>query len=460
MHMRSVVSFVLLAGLLIVPVAEAQTNQSTPDSAPPTPQLEPLVNQVQAERLRSDVQAMVDFGTRHTLSDTTSDTRGIGAARRWVHDTFESISEDCGGCLEVFYQKDTIEAGVTERIPEATEVYNVMAIQRGTLYPNRYVLMGGHLDSRVSDIMDAESDAPGANDAASGVAGSIEAARVLSQHEFASSIVYVGFTGEEQGLFGAQIAAENARENGWELFGVLNNDMIGNVEGISGATDNTTFRIFSQVRPDSLHEDTWSTRFFGGENDGPSRQLARYVARMADLHVDNLNPELIYRLDRFGRGGDHRAFNDQGFPSVRVMEYLENYNRQHQDLRTEDGIEYGDTIDGIDFTYAAKITGVNVASLASLASAPPAPSEVAIGGAVQPSTTLSWTPHEDAENVEGYVVYWRPTSAARWANRRYVGDVTEHTLENIMIDNHFFGVAAIGPDGHESPVVFPQRMTR
>ncbi len=436
-------------------LAQAQATGAPPPAV--DPQIEAMMPEVSPEHLRSYVQAMVDFGTRHTLSDTTSDTRGIGAARRWVRDTFEEISADCGGCLEVSFQRTLVEGGENARIPDDTYVYNVVAIQRGNTHPNRYFLIGGHLDSRVTDIMDAESDAPGANDDASGVAGAIEAARVLSQHEFGSSIVYVGFTGEEQGLIGAAHAAQVARDEEWDLAGVLNNDMIGNIEGISGVIENTTFRIFSQ-RADT-HGDSWSERFFGGENDGASRQLARYVATIADQYVTNLDPLLIYRLDRFGRGGDHRPFNDAGFPAVRIMETHENYNRQHQDLREEDGITYGDTIDGIDFDYAAQLTRVNVAALASLASAPPSPTNVAIGGAVQPSTTLRWDTVED-ESLAGYRIYWRPTDESRWTRSRFVGDVTEHTLENIVIDNYLFGVAAVGADGHESPVVFPSAMIR
>lgn len=417
-----------------------------------------MVEEVQADRIEGDVKTMVDFETRHTLSDTTSDERGIGAARRWLKAEFERISEACGGCLDVHYQKTLVEASESERISGDTYVYNVVAIQEGTEHPNRYFLMGGHLDSRVSDIMDSTSVAPGANDDASGVAGTIEAARVLSQHSFESSLVYVGFTGEEQGLFGSTHAAEVAEEEGWNLAGVLSNDMIGNIEGVDGVIENNTFRVFAQHRPSDLNEN-WSTRFFGGENDGPSRQLARYVADAAETYVRNLEPKLIYRLDRFGRGGDQMPFADLGFPAVRVMETHENYNRQHEDLREEDGIEYGDVIDGVNFDYAEKLTGVNVAALASLAAGPPAPDSVQIGGAVSPSTTLAWE-SVDHEDLAGYKVYWRPTDASRWEHSTYVGDATEHTLENIVIDNYLFGVAAVDEEGNESPVAFPSGLLR
>ena len=442
--------------LFLTDSATAQPGTTPPPSSDPA--IQAMVDSVEADRIEEDIQAMVGFGTRHTLSDTTSDERGVGAARRWLKAEFERISADCGGCLEVKYQKTVVPAGETERIPSRTPVYNVVAIQRGTEHPNRYVLMGGHLDSRVSNIMDSTSRAPGANDDASGVAGAVEAARVLSKRDFASSIVYVGYTGEEQGLFGSTHAAEVAVEEDWTMAGVLNNDMIGNIRGIDGVVENNTFRVFSQRRPPDLHEETWATRYFGGENDGPSRQLARYVATQAETYVSHLDPILIYRLDRFGRGGDQMPFADRGFPAVRVMETHENYNRQHQDLRTENGIEYGDTIEGVNFGYAEKLTGVNVATMASIAAGPPRPDSVKIGGAVSPSTTLSWKPVEH-EDLSGYKVYWRRTAASRWQHSEFVpAGTTRHTLENVVIDNWFFGVAAVDEAGHESPVVFPSAL--
>jgi len=446
----------LLPLLLLLAATGLPGLAQTPDAPPPSvdPAVQAMVDAVRADSIRADVQTMVGFETRHTLSDTTSDERGVGAARRWLKAEFERISERCGGCLEVRYQKTVVEAGETDRIPGDTPVYNVVAIQRGTEHPNRYFLMGGHLDSRVSDIMDSTSVAPGANDDASGVAGAVEAARVLSQRDFESSIVYVGYTGEEQGLFGSTHAAEIAVEENWHLAGVLNNDMIGNIRGVDGVVENNTFRVFAQRRPPDLHEESWSTRYFGGENDGPSRQLARYVAGMAETYVRHLEPLLIYRLDRFGRGGDQMPFANRGFPAVRIMETHENYTRQHQDLRMEDGIRYGDRIGGVNFDYAAKLTGVNVASLASLAAGPPAPDSVRIGGAVSPSTTLAWEPVDHAD-LAGYKLYWRPTAASRWTKSTFVGDTTRHTLENVVIDNSLFGVAAVDEDGHESPVAFP-----
>ena len=389
------------------------------------------------------------------MSETTSDTRGIGAARRWIHAEFERISRDCGGCLEVRYVSGMV-SGQT-RIPKPVEVVNVIAIQRGSADPNRYVIMSGDIDSRVTDVMDATSDSPGANDNASGTAGTLEAARVLSQHRFAGSIVYAALSGEEQGLFGGKILAEHVKKNGWRIEAVLNNDMIGNIAGINGVTDNTTARVFAEgTRANETAQEATARRFTGGELDSPTRNLARYIDRMAAF-VPNLDVMVVNRLDRFGRGGHHRPFNDLGYPAVRVMETNEHYDRQHQDLRTEAGRPYGDTIDGVDFAYAAKLTALNAVSLAAMAWAPPPPSGVQITGAVTADTTLTWDrpPAAQAPNLVGYKVYWRLTTEPQWNQGVYVGDVGSHTLKNVVIDNYFFGVAAVARDGTESPVVFP-----
>ena len=420
-----------------------------------------IIGAASADRIENDIRILAGFGTRNTLSDTLSDTRGIGAARRWIKAEFDAISAECGGCLEVYYQRNLVPAEGNLRIPEDTWVVNVIAIQRGAIYPNRYVIMSGDIDSRASNSIDATIDAPGANDNASGMAGTLEAARILTNHSFPTSIVYAGLSGEEQGLFGGQHMARAAKEEGWEIVGVLNNDMIGNIEGIDGVIDNSTFRVFSEPTPvTETDRERRARRYFGGEIDGPSRQLARYVHRMTGLYIPDLNAKMIYRLDRFGRGGHHRPFNDEGFAGVRIMETHENYNRQHQDIRVENGIEYGDVIEGVNFDYAARLTAVNAITLAGLAWAPPEPKNVLIGGVVQPSTTLSWEAIED-DNLAGYKLYWRDTTAPQWQYSRIVGpETTEFTLENIVIDNYLFGVASIGNDGNESVVVFPGGMIR
>jgi len=406
------------------------------------------------ERIRADIQTLVDFGTRHTLSETESDTRGIGAARRWIFAEFEKISADCGGCLEVMYVSDTIE-GET-RIPEPTEVVSVLAIQTGTTDPNRFVMMSGDIDSRVSDPLNGTSDSPGANDNASGMAGTLEAARVLSKQKFAGSIIYAGLSGEEQGLFGGKIVAQHALDQGWEIKGVLNNDMISNITGVDGVTDNSTARVFSEgTRANETEEEARTRRFTGGEVDSPSRNLARYVKSQADQYMTNLNVMMIYRLDRFGRGGHHRPFNMVGIPGVRIMETHEHYDRQHQDLRTEDGVVYGDTMEGVDETYAAKLTALNAITMAGMAGAPPFPANVEASGAVEPSAKLEWDTLPNASNLAGYRVHWRLTTEPEWTHSRFVGKVNEWTFENLVIDNYFFGVSAVAKDGSETPVVFP-----
>ena len=445
---------------LLVPVLAAGLSAPclAQDQAPPSEVLavHDHVAAVSADRIEADIRTLVGFGTRHTLSETRSDTRGIGAARRWIHDEFQRISAECGGCLEVMYVSDTI-SGET-RIPEPTEVVSVIAIQRGRLDPDRYVMMSGDIDSRVTDPLDGTSDSPGANDNASGMAGVLEAARVLSQHQFDGSIIYAGLSGEEQGLFGGQIVAAHALEEGWRIKAVLNNDMIGNISGINGVTNNMTARVFSEgTRDVETPEEARIRRFTGGEVDSPSRNLARFVDRTADQYIPNLDVMMVYRLDRFGRGGHHRPFNAVGIPGVRIMETNEHYDRQHQDLRTEDGRVYGDTLDGVDFDYAARLTALNIAVMAQIAGAPPFPSNVTLEGAVRPSTTISWTAAsgEAAENLAGYRVYWRLTDQPQWQWSRFVGRVDTYTLENVVIDNYYFGVSAVALDGSETPVVFP-----
>ncbi|HET6638347.1 MAG TPA: M28 family metallopeptidase [Gemmatimonadota bacterium] len=439
----------LLAGVFAAP-AHAQTPVPPERDA----RIFELVDAVSAARIERDVRTLVAFGTRHTLSDTLSPTRGIGAARRWIKAEFDSISAACGGCLEVSYQRALI-AG-EDRIPDSTWVVSMVAVLRGTAEPDRYVIMTGDIDSRVSDVMNAADSSPGANDNASGIAGVLEAARVIagSGHRFPASIVFAGLSGEEQGLYGGKRMAEIAREEGWRIEAVFNNDMIGNIEGVDGVTDDTTARVFSESPPaGTTEEDLRRMRFFGGEVDGPSRQLARYVDRIADGYLRNLDVRMIYRLDRFGRGGHHRPFNDAGFPAVRIMETHENYTRQHQDVRVEDGIAYGDVIEGVDFDYAAKLTALNVATLASLAWAPTPPDSVTVAGAVEPAARLSWSP---VPGASGYKVYWRETTSPTWDRWTWAGDATETTMTGLVVDNFFFGVAAVSAEGSESVVSFPR----
>ncbi len=469
----------IFVGLAMVTPVWSQPAQISDDT-----RIHDVVASVSASRLEADITKLVSFGTRSTLSDTLSQTRGIGAARRWIKTEFERISEQCGGCLEVFYISEVFPAG--RRLPDATNIVNVVAIQRGTTDPNRMIIMSGDIDSRISRNSNAIDSAPGANDNASGMAGAIEAARVLSKHRFNGSIVYMGLSGEEQGLYGGGTVARHAQEHGWNIQGVLNNDMIGNIEGLSGVIDNTHARVFSDgtvpidmaltelagaglfraVRDSGTVElsalefsqilrQLQSRRRTGGDVDGISRQLARYVDRVADMYVPNLDVLMIYRLDRFGRGGHHTPFANLGYPAVRIMETNENYTRQHQDIRVEDGIYYGDVLEGVNFDYAAKLTALNAATMAALAHAPGPPTNVRISGAVRPSARMRWQPPSDSANVTGYRVYWRLTDSPTWDFSKRVGDVTDYTFDGFIIDNYFFGVAAVGSDGNESVVVFP-----
>ena len=416
-----------------------------------------IIESVSADRIEQSINKLVSFGTRHTLSDTISNKTGIGAARRWIKKSFEEISSECNNCLEVFYQNNFLKKN-KRRLVKDVWINNVVAIQRGTKYPNRFVIMSGDIDSRVSDPNDYISASPGANDNASGMAGTIEAARVLSKYKFENSIIYVGLSGEEQGLFGGAGLANYAMKNNWEIIGNLNNDMIGNIEGVDGVIDNLTFRIFSEPTPANESDVSIKRRrFYGGEVDGNSRQLARYIYKNVTKYMPEMNPMMIYRLDRFGRGGHHRPFNDLGYAGVRIMEAHENYNRQHQDLRIENGINYGDVISGVDFDYAKKLTAVNAINLASLGWSPKEPKNVKIGGAVKPSTTLKWKKSNDS-SIKGYKIYWRETTSPHWDKSKFVGNVDSHTLEGVVIDNYFFGVTSIGKNNQESVVVFPSEV--
>ncbi len=450
MHLKALI--ISLFTLLFI------SHQIRSQEMPDDPKMYDIIESVSSSRLETDIRKLAGFGTRHTMSDTVSSSRGIGAARRWIKSEFEKISKECGGCLEVYEQRTLVEADPETRIYEDTYVVNVYAIQRGNETPNRYAIMSGDIDSRASDVKNYTIDAPGANDNATGMAGAIEAARVLSKYKFKSSIVYAGLSGEEQGLYGGKHLAEKAKDEEWEIIGILNNDMIGNIEGVDGVIDNRSFRIFSEPYNSlSSERSLMLKRFYGGENDGESRQLARYVYQATKAYMPEMNPILIYRLDRFGRGGHHRPFNEAGFAGVRIMEAHENYNRQHQDIRTENGVEYGDVIEGVNFDYCRKMTAVNSITLAAMASGPASPVEVKVGGIVQPSAKLSWT---KVKGAIGYKIYWRNTTSPLWQYSRYIGDVDAHTLEGIVIDNYLFGVASVGDDGFESVITYPSGVIR
>jgi hypothetical protein len=385
------------------------------------------------------------------LSTTTSKTRGIGAARRWVAAQFGAISKGCGGCLEIVKPSQVFTG---KRMPKAgAEVMDVVAIQRGTSDPNRVIVMTAHLDSRNSDVMDARGDAPGANDDAAGVAALIETARVLSKHKFAATLVYSADSGEEQGLYGGKIIAQYAVDHGWNVEAELNNDMVGNDHGGNGEYDPHTIRVFSEGTKtnETLKQATYR-RYHGGGVDSPSRNIARYMQALADRYLDNFHVRMVYRTDRWGRSGDQVPFLEQGYPAVRLSESAEDYDRQHQYVRVEKGVHYGDVISGVDFNYLANVTRLDAITMASLAHAPLPPAGLTVKGAVAYNTTLKWKPSSGAAN---YDAWWRETTAPQWQNVQDAGNADSIVLKNIILDDYFFGVSAVSKDGWESPVEFP-----
>ena len=442
----------LSAPTLAAPLA-AQTALPSAES----PAIHELVAASSPARIEADIRKLVSFGTRHTLSDTLSATRGIGAARRWIFAEFQRISQGCGGCLDVRYVSEVKKAEPTGRIPVDVEIVNVVAVLKGAVEPNRHVLLAGDIDSRVTNVLNAKDSSPGANDNASGIAALLEAARLLSKHRPNASIVFAALSAEEQGLFGGEILAKHAKANGWRIDAVINNDMVGNIAGIDGVIENTKARVFAPGLPaDTPTAELRRILTNGGELDTPSRQLARYIDIIADRYFPNLDVEIIYRLDRYGRGGHHTPFFNAGYnAAVRLMESHEDFNKQHQDIRTQNGIAYGDVIEGVNFAYAASMTALDTATLLSLAWAPAAPDSAQIRGSVRPSPTLRWKA-SPSPDVIGYRIYWRKPSEVNWTRSRFVGNVTEYTLENVIIDNYFFGVAAVGKNGQESLVAFPR----
>jgi Zn-dependent M28 family amino/carboxypeptidase len=407
--------------------------------------LRAIIAPVSQAQLRHTIETLVSFGTRHTLSSQTDPKRGIGAALNWTKGQFESFG------LPTVRPCETITG---ERLPGPTRICDMVAIQRGTERPNDVVIITGHIDSRVSDVMNFTSDAPGANDDGSGTAAVIEAARVLSKHKFPGTIVYAAVSGEEQGLYGAKVLANYAKAQGWNVVTDINNDIIGGTCGSDGVCDSTHARVLSEgPRSQGQEELARATHALGGENDAPSRNISRFLDSLADRLKIGLDLRQIWRTDRFGRGGDHIPFLELGYPAARLNVAIENYNWQHQDLRTENGIKYGDTIDHVDFPYLAKMTKLNVAALAAIASAPPPP-EPKVEGAVSTDTTLTWAPVSGASSYE---VRWRRTDANQWqVSRALAGnecsDTCKVVLPHIRVDDWVFGVSSVSKDRFESPV--------
>jgi hypothetical protein len=412
---------------------------------------------ISSERIRANVEKLVSFGTRLTLSAqdpaAIAAGRGIGAAREWIKSEFERYAKDCGGCLEVKTDSFTEPAG--DRIPQPTEITNVYAVMKGTDAENakRIVLVTGHYDSRPSDTLDVKADAPGANDDASGTAVSLECARVLSKLKFPATIIFLTVAGEEQGLNGSRHFAEMAKEQGWNIEAVLNNDIVGGDK--SASQDHSVVRVFSEGLPAAATEqDVRRIRSLGGENDSASRQLARYIADVARAYDVDVKPMLVFRLDRYLRGGDHYSFNQEGFAAVRFTEFREDFHHQHQNVRTENGIEYGDLLKFADFDYVARVARLNAATLASLAAAPAPPANVhLLTKDLENDSTLTWE-SSPGGLATAYEVLWRATTSPDWEHVRNVGRVTRYTL-NLSKDNVIFAVRAVGAQGHRSLAVVP-----
>jgi len=419
------------------------------------PRIAAALREISAQRIQANIGKLVSFGTRLTLSAqdpaSIASGRGIGAAREWIKAQFEQYSKDCGGCLEV--KTDSFTEPAVDRIPKPTEITNVYAVLKGTepAQAKRIVPVTGHYDSRNSDTLDLNGDAPGANDDASGTAVSLECARVLSKLKFPATIIFLTVAGEEQGLNGSKHFAKMAKDEGWQLEAVLNNDIVGGDE--SAEQDRSLVRVFSEGVPVAATEqDVRRIRGLGGESDSASRQLARYIADVGQVYDTGVKPMLVFRLDRFLRGGDHFSFNQQGFAAVRLTEFREDFHHQHQNVRTENGVEYGDLPKFVDYDYVSHVARLNAAALASLASAPAPPANVHIlTKELENDTTLTW---DASPGATAYEVIWRATTSPEWEHAENVGNTTRATLK-LSKDNVIFAVRAVGAAGHRSLPVVP-----
>lgn len=450
--MKNFIATVLVLSAAAIAVA-AQTNaqpQSVPD-----PEIAKMVKEVSAKNIEATIRKLVSFGTRNTLSEQDNPARGIGAARDWIYGEFQKFSAACGNCLVV--EKQSFLQPKANRVPEPTTLTNVVATLKGTTDPGRVYVVSGHYDSMCSSPIDAKCDAPGANDDASGTATVIELARVMSKRKFDATIVFITVPGEEQGLLGATHFAEQAKQTAMNIEAMFTNDIVGGVTTQKDSPNRNRVRVFSEGVPSNETEQQANTRrSVGGENDSASRQLARYVKEQADRYLKTFKVWMIYRRDRYLRGGDHIPFLERGFPAARITEVDEDYTHQHQTVRTENGIFYGDTPEFVDFGYVANVARVNLIALASLANAPAKPKNVGIvTRRLTNDTDLKWDANSDRD-LAGYEVVWRDTTSAEWTGAKFVGNVTEYTVPKMSKDNYFFGVRAVDKAGNKSPVVYPR----
>ncbi len=420
----------------------------------PNAEITKMLKEVSAKRIETDIRKLVSFGTRNTLSEQDNPTRGIGAARDWIFAEFQRISNDCGNCLTV--EKQTFLQPKANRIPEPTNLTNVVATLKGTTNPDRVYVVSGHYDSMCSSPTDGKCDAPGANDDASGTAAVIEMARVMSKRKFDATIIFMTVAGEEQGLLGATYFAEQAKQKQMNIEAMFTNDIIGGVTTFKQSPDRNSVRVFSEGVPSNESEQEGATRrSVGGENDSASRQLARFIKETAEIYSPEFRVMMIYRRDRYGRGGDHIPFVERGFTAIRFTEPNEDYDHQHQNVRTENDKFYGDTLEFVDFDYVANVTKINAASLAKLALAPTRPKNVVLVNRLGNDTELKWEIGTETD-LASYEIVWRDTTSAVWTDSQAIGNVTNFVMKGMSKDNYFFGVRAVDKAGNKSPVSFPK----
>ncbi len=422
----------------------------------PNAKISAIVREISAKNIETTIRKLASFGTRNTLSEQDNPTRGIGAARDYLYAEFQKISRDCGDCLKV--EKQTFVQPKANRIPQPTKLTNVFATLKGTTNPDRVYVVSGHYDSMCNlNAMDATCDAPGANDDASGTAAVVEMARVMSKRRFDATIIFMTVPGEEQGLLGAAYFAEQARKTKMDIEAMFTNDIIGGVTSYKNAPDRQSVRVFAEGVPSNeSDEEAKQRRSVGGENDSASRQLGRFIKEVADVYSPKFGVQLIYRRDRYGRGGDHIPFLERGFSAVRFTEPHEDYTHQHQSVKIVDGKQYGDLPEFVDFDYVANVTRIKAAALAALTLAPARPKNVEIvTGLLTNDTDLKWNANTDAD-LSGYEVVWRNTTSPVWTNSLFVGKVTSYTAKEMSKDNYFFGVRAVDKAGNKSPVSFPK----
>ena len=468
-HRPSIAAFLLVlliafaSSVSSITFASAQTGgvsaRSNRLSSPATvrqQQIARLVQEIDARNIERTIRKLVSFGTRNTLSTQTDPNRGVGAARDWLFSEFSKVAEPSGGRMTV--EKQTFEQPKAARVPEPTMVTNIVATLKGTQPESvgRIYIVSGHYDSMCSSPTDATCDAPGGNDDASGTAAVLEMARVMAKYKFDATIIFMAVAGEEQGLLGSTYAAEQAKQKGIDVEAMFTNDIIGNSLGGNGVRDARTVRVFAEGVPSNEKpEEANVRRGVGGENDSTSRQLGRFIKETGDRYVPAMRVMMVYRRDRYLRGGDHIPFLERGFAAVRFTEPNENYNHQHQNVRVENGVQFGDLPEFDDFNYIANVARVNAASLAALALAPARPKNVGVlTTRLTNDTDLKWDANKEPD-LAGYEIVWRDTTSPVWTNARLVGNVTSFTMKRMSKDNYFFGVRAVDKQGNKSPASFP-----